>query len=304
VIPLALAIVGSSVVGVAVEHRLGPAALRSAELLLRIVLWVVLPVVAFVNLNALELDAKVGAGIGYAWFAVLTCMALAYGIGRIALRLARPEIGALMLAVGLSNTGYLGIPLTAALFGLDDVPHAIAYDVLVNAMISVTIGFSIGAAFGTVGSGARERIASFVVRNPPLWASIAAFLVPHAIAPEWVVDASQVLVLAIVPIGFYAVGVTLAATAEDGATAFPPPIDAPIATAVAIKLLMAPAIVLALSALLLHVPGVYVSQAAMASGITGLAIANAFGLDRSLIAATIAWTTMLVLAAGLVVALV
>ena len=44
------------------------------------------------------------------------------------------------------------------------------------------------------------------------------------------------LVFAILPIGFFAVGVTLAAEAEEGAARFPPPLDAPVGAAVALKL--------------------------------------------------------------------
>ena len=208
-----------------------------------------------------------------------------------------------MISSAFANTGYLGLPFTAALFGLDDLPNAIAYDSLVTALSFVTVGFSVAAAFGTVAAHPRERAIAFLVRNPPLWATAAAFVAPHALAPGWLVDVSQAVVLAIVPLGFFAVGVTLAAVAEEGVAPFPPPLTPPVATGVAIKPLAAPAIVLALSTLVLKVPDPYVSQAAMASGINGLAVAHEYGLDRQIVAALIAWTTAIVLVWGLVVAL-
>ena len=302
-IPLAAAIVASVAVGVRAERRFGDAARSATERLLRFVLWIVLPVVAFINLNALDLDVKVGAGIAYAWLALGCCVGIAYGAGRFLLRLPRPSTGALMLSASIGNTGYLGLPLAAALLGLDALPDAIAYDLLVSALGTVTIGFSVAAAFGTVGARPRDRAIAFVVRNPPLWATAAAFVAPHALAPDWVVDASRGLVIAMVPVGFFALGVILATVAEEGVAAFPPPLTAATAVGTTIKLLVAPAIVLTLSALVLDVPDAYVSQAAMASGINGLAVAQEFGLDRGLVAALIAWTTAITLVWGLVVAL-
>jgi malate permease and related proteins len=304
VIPLAATIVASVAVGVVAERRAGAPAQRSAALMLRFVLWIVLPVVGFVNLNTLELTTEVGAGIGYAWVAGLTSMTLGAAIGALVLKLPRVSTGALMLCGGIGNTGYLGVPVTAALFGSDDIANAITYDILVNAMLSVTVGFAIGAAFGTAAEGVRARIVAFFARNPPLWAAVAAFVAPHALVPDWTVDATHTIVFAIVPIGFYAVGVSLAAAAEAGVAPFPPPLNPPVATGIALKLLVPPAIVAALSLSVHDAPDVYVSQAAMATGLTALAISQEFGLDRGLVAAVVAWTTTLVLIAGLVVTLV
>ncbi|MET0971890.1 MAG: AEC family transporter [Thermoleophilaceae bacterium] len=299
-IVLAAALVASAMIGVGAEWRAGAGARRSAEVLLRIVLWVVLPFVGFVNINALELTAEVGAGLGFAWVAALATVGLAYLLGSRVLHLSRAATGGLMLVAGIANTGYLGVPFTAALFGSDHIPDAITYDVLVNAILSVTVGFAIGAGFGTAAEGVRERMIVFFVRNPPLWATVLAFVAPHALAPEWMLDATHVVVLAVVPIGFYAVGVSLASEAEEGAAVFPPPLSAPVVSGVVLKLLVPPAIVLALSTAIIDIPDVYVTQAAMATGLTSLAIAHEFGLDRALVAAVIAWTTTLVLVAGLV----
>jgi predicted permease len=78
--------------------------------------------------------------------------------------------------------------------------------------------FAVGAAFGaSAAEGVRERTLAFVTRNPPLLALVAAVLAPEALAPDALVDASRTLVFALVPLGFFAVGVTLAAEADDGA---------------------------------------------------------------------------------------
>jgi predicted permease len=143
----------------------------------------------------------------------------------------------------------------------------------------------------------------FFTRNPALWATVAGLLAPSVLAPEWAVDASRVLVFAILPIGFFAVGVTLAREAAEGAAKFPPPLSAPVAVGVALKLALVPGVLLGLSALIADVPDTYPVQAAMATGINTILIADEYGLDRGLTAAVIAWTTAIVVAVGLVVAL-
>ena len=301
---LAAVIAVATAVGFRVEHKLGERAERAARRVTQLMLWVLLPPVAFLNIAALELTAKVGAGIAFGYAAVLLTATIAYGVGTYVLHLSRPAVGALVLVSAFANTGYLGLPFSAALFGLDDLPNAVAYDTLVTAAGILTIGFSIGAAFGTVADRPRERVTAFFARNPPLFACALGFVAPAALARGWAVDASQIVVFAILPLGFFVVGVTLAAEADEGAIRFPPPLTPAVGLALALKLLVAPAIVLALSQLVLTVPDPYLVQAAMASAINAIVIAHEYGLDRGLAAAAIAWSTAIVVAGGLAVALV
>jgi predicted permease len=224
-------------------------------------------------------------------------------VGTRLLHLSRPAVGALMCVVAFGNTGYLGIPFTGALFGLDQIPNAVAYDTLVSAVALVTIGFSIGAAFGTVGERPSDRVKAFFLRNPPLWAAVAGLLAPEALAPDWAVEASQVGVIAILPVGFFAIGVTLGAEREQGRVRFPPRLTRDVVAALVLKLVVAPLVVIALAAAWIDVPDAYLSQAAMASGLTNLVIAHNYGLDRRLTAAAIAWSTAIVAVAGLAAAL-
>jgi malate permease and related proteins len=303
VILLAAVIGAATAVGVGARGRYQEGAERLAGRAMSAVLWVLLPPIAFFNIADLELTPQVGAGIGFAYAAQAVTLAAAFALGTYVLRLGRPSVGALMCSAALANTGFLGLPLTAALLGFDQLGSAIVYDTLVSAVTLVTVGFSIAAAFGTVGGRPRERARAFVTRNPPLWAAVAGFLAPAALAPAWAVDASRLAVFAVIPLGFFAVGVTLAAEAARAGSSFPPPLDGPVVCAIALKLLLPPAVVLALSQAVLEVPLTYVSQAAMASAVNNIVVANEYGLDRGLAAAAIFWTTALVVLAGLVVAL-
>jgi len=304
VIPIAAVIGAATAIGVGAEHRWSDAAERVARRLMSLVLWVVLPIAAFFNLAALQFDAGIGIGLVFAYVAVAVTLAAAYGIGTYVLRLPRPAVGALMCVAVFGNTGYLGLPFNAALFGFDHLGTAVVYDVLVSSTLLVTVGFSIGAGFGTIASRRRDRVKVFFTRNPPLWATVAGLLAPEALAPDVLVDASRLLVFAILPIGFFAVGVTLAREAEEGAAKFPPPLSAAVLTGIALKLALVPGVLLGLSLPIADVPDTYFVQAAMATGINTILIADEYGLDRGLAAAVIAWTTAIVVAVGLVVALV
>ena len=304
-IPIALTIAAATAVGFGVEHRWGEErSRRAAKLVIRFMLWVMLPPVVFVNLARLDPSAGVAAGIGFGFAALGTALALAYVIGTRVLHLPRPSVGALMLASGFANTGYLGLPLTAALFGSDEIANAIVYDLFITTLAIFTIGFSIGAAFGTVATHTRERVRVFFSRNPALWACAAGLLAPASLAPDWAFDASHVVVYGLLPLGFFVVGVTLANEAEEGVLRFPPPVTPPVAVALGLKLLVVPAVVLVLSELIIDVPDSFPVQAAMASAINSIVIGHEYGLDSGLIASAIAWSTAIVVAAGLIAALV
>jgi predicted permease len=304
VIPIAAVIVAATAIGVGAEHRWAEGASRTAGRLMSLVLWVVLPIAAFFNLAALHFDAGVGAGLAFAYVAVAVTLFVAYAVGTWMLDLPRPWVGALMCVSVFGNTGYLGLPFNAALFGFDHIGTAVVYDVLVSSSLLVTVGFSIGAGFGTVATRARDRVKAFFARNPPLWATAAGLAAPASLAPGWAVGASRILVFAILPIGFFAVGVTLSREAEAGAAKFPPPLDAPTLAGIVLKLLLVPGVLIGLAALFAtDVPDTYPVQAAMCTGVNTILIADEYGLNRGLTAAVIAWTTTIVVTVGLVAAL-
>lgn len=304
-IPITLTIAAATAVGFGVEHRFGE--LRSqaaADRVMQLMLWILLPPIVFLNIADLHLTAGVGFGLIFGWVGMGAAMLAAYAIGTWLLRLPRMAVGTMMLGAGLGNSGYLGLPFTAALFGFDDVGDAIAFDVLVSGGGLLTLGFGIGAAFGTIAEAPRDRFVSFFTRNPALIAGVLAVLAPASLSPDWAVDASRIAVFAMLPLGFFVVGVTLASEAEEGAVKFPPPLTVPVMVTMALKLLLFPAVVFGLSLLFIDTPDPYISQAAMACGINTVLIAHVYGMDRSLAASAVAWSTAVVVAAGLLVALV
>ena len=301
---IALVIAAAVSVGALAERRFGDGARRAASRSLEILIYGLIPVVTFFTVSHVKLTTGVGAGIGFAYAELAVVTSIAFVVGSRSLGLPRPSTGALMTCAGVVNTGYLGVPLVAALIGGSTaVGQAITYDVAVSAPMLLLVGFGIGAAFGTrAGTTRRERLRAFAVRNPALAAFALALIAPAWATPTWAQHATASLVLLMAPLGFFALGVNLMHEQQAGVRVFPPPITPAVATALGLRLLIAPALMLTLSALIVRVPDAFLIQAAMACGINGLSVGHVFGLDVRLSAAAIGWSTVLVLTAACVIA--
>jgi malate permease and related proteins len=263
-------------------------------------LYVLIPPLIFFNLAASEIDVEHGAGLGLGLLAVSLAAFLAWWLASRVLGLAPHRTGAVVAAVLCMNTGYLGYPLTVALLGRDELSTAVLYDVLVSGPSLLLGAFAVGAAFGTrAGEGPRERVRAFFTRNPPLYAAIAGLLAPQALAPDALVDVSQAIIVAILPIGFFAVGATLAENAEHGELPMPPKLTRPVTLALVVRLAVAPALLILLAAPLVELPAAYLLLAAMPTGLNSMVVAHAYGLDMEITAEAVTWSTAIVVAAAL-----
>lgn len=290
VIPL---IVVAIAIGVAAELRFRERAERFCDRLLTFNLYFLLPPVAFFNVVGLEFTVDVGAGLVLGYVATGLVGIAAYLIGRTR-GWSRPVIGTVIVCAAAGNSGYLGYPLTSILLGPEALPQAVAYDVLVTIPVLIVGCFAVGAAFGVeAGEGARARVRAFFLRNPMLPAFVLAMIAPDELAPHLAVTLSRDLVFALLPFGFFAVGVYLAATSP-GRFSLPRP-DLRIGAATALKCVAIPALLVLLALPLIDLPAPYLLQSAMPCGLNTLIVANAYGLDRRLAAGAIAWSTALVL---------
>ena len=274
------------------ELRWRERAARVSRALLVGSLYTVLPFVVFFNLARAEVDADIGFGILLVYAALGLTAALALAASRV-LRLDRPLTGSLLNSTIVANNGYLGYPLCAALLGFDSLGEAVIYDVLVASPVLFLGAFGIGAAFGTrAGETAGERLRAFLTRNPPLLAAAAALLAPDSLAPDALVDASRIAVIALLPLGFFVVGSALAEEGiEEGSARAVIAPGPDVATAVALRLLVAPALLLLLALPLIDLPGTYLLIMAMPCGINTVVAAHVYGLDVRLSARSVAWST-------------
>jgi len=300
VIAIIAAIAASVAGGLAVERRFGEErARRFASGVLTAIFWVLMPFVTFFSLARLHVTAGVGAGIALGYVTLAIVGVAAWAIGTRVLRLPRPSVGALIVVVVVVNTGYLGLPLVTALLGRDDLPAAIAYDSLVSGPMFYITGLAIGAAFGSAAGATRaERLRTYLLRNPPLLAAIAGLLAPDSLAPDIAIDVVHVVIYVLLVAGFVALGINLAIEAEGGFLRLP--LTPPVAVAVVLRCLVAPGLLLALSAIIIDVPDAYLVLSAMPAGVNSLVVAHNYGLDLGLTSSALAWTTGLVIAGATV----
>ena len=295
----AIAISGTA--GIAAERRWPSRAVGWARRALVISLYTLVPFVVFFNVARTHIDTNAGAGLVIGWVAILLAAGLAWIVGSRLLGLGRPATGSLIVGTLVPNSGYLGYPLVASLLGFHALGKAVVYDIAVPAPSLLLLGFATGAAFGTkTGEGPRKRLVAFFTRNPPLYAAIAGLLVPDSFAPNTLVDISRGMVIALLPIGFFAVGAVLAEEVEEKHVDVSSPLDPPVAAAILLRLMIAPGLLLLLSLPFIDLPGPYLLIAAMPCGINTLLVAYVYGLDSRLAAQAIAWTTAIAVVAALI----
>jgi predicted permease len=292
--------VAGAAVGVESERRRPREAVALARRLLLVMLYVLVPPVIFFNLAASSISVDNAVGIGIALVNMALVGVAVWFVAAKLLRLSPPQTGAVICAAIVANTTYLGYPLTVALLGRDHLSTGVLFDVLVGGPTLMFGAFGVGAAFGTkAGEGMGARARTFFTRNPPLYAAVLGLLAPSALAPQVLVDASQILAVAILPLGFFAVGATLAEGAEQGELPLPPPVTAPVAVATLGRLALAPALLMLLAAPFIELPSAYRLMSAMPTGINALVVSHAYGLDNRIVAETITWSTALVIVAAL-----
>jgi predicted permease len=304
IVYIALAVLVATSLGVFVRHRWGERAERATARGMDILAWVILPPLVYLVVAHLKIDAGVGLGIGMA-YAILSIVGLAaYFVAKRVLVLDRPSIGATINACVTANTGYLGVPLVAALIGHYAISSAVAYDAAINATVFTAVAFAVGAAFGVkAGKGMAERARTFVVRNPVLYAAVLGLIVPDSLAPQALADIAKTAFSLILPIAFFLLGVYLTGEREDGTLDFPPRLSRPIVLIIALRLIVAPALMLAGSRLI-DIPDAYLLEAAMPTAIISVVAAHLYGLNLRLAAAAVAWTTTIVVIVTLAAAVI
>lgn len=293
---IVLTVIVAVAAGTAVERRDNALAHRARTVVLQAMLWLLVPFVVYVNLARAHISVDTGIAIAVADAAIAVAGVLAWRIARGPLALPRPVTGAAIVSTLQANSAYLGLPLCAALFSEAELAQAVAYDALTGIPMLVIGSFTVGALFGTEGdAGLRARM-RVLLRNPVLAAVLAGLLVPEAWAPEALVTPSHVAIYALLPLGFFVVGVTLGDEAKDGTLAVPPPLTPPVAVVVVLRMAFTPAVLALLGLLVLDVPAPFYVLAAMPVGVNTIVVCHATGLDLRLPSAAIAWSTALALA--------
>jgi len=293
-------IILATLVGIYAERRWPDQAGSGSRRSLMVLLYGVMPPIIFFNLAHAHFDS--GAGIGLV-LGMVTVSLVAFGGWVLAvpvLKLPRPIAGAVICCVITSNTGYLGYPMVLTLMGGSDLSQAVIYDVVVSGTALMLLAFGVGAAFGTrAGEGFKQRLKSFFLRNPLLYAAILGLLAPSWLAPDLLVDVSRVMVMLILPVGFFAVGAVLAEEERIGAIKLPPRIHKQVGGIIFLRLMVSPALLFVLSMPFSGIPRSFYLMAAMPSGLNAMIVGHNYGLDLRTTAEAVVYTTGIVVVGAL-----
>jgi predicted permease len=293
---IVLTVIVATAVGLAAERRDNPRAHAAHQAILQLMLWVLVPFVAYVNIARAHLSLDATLSIAIAAAAIVVAGSVMWRLARGPPALPNAETGASIVTTIQANTAYFGLPLIAALFSHAELSQAVVYDGLVSLPLFVIGSYGVGARLGHAREGGmREQLKTGLLRNPVLWAVLAALLVPEAWAPEALVTPSHLAVYALLPLGFFVVGVTLGDEAKDGTLGIPPPLTPPIAAIVLLRMAFVPLVLLVVGLLLIDVPAPFYLMAAMPVGVNTVLVGHATGLDLRLISSAIAWTTVIAL---------
>ncbi len=224
--------------------------------------------------------------------AIVASMAVGFGVYALLARfvhIPRPVFGVMIFAAAFGNVIVLGLPVIVELLGPEQAYVSILYDQLAATPILLTIGVFIAARYG---SGKSVSLASSLKRVgmlPPLW-GVAAGIAVHLAGitvPQFVMDATALMGGVVVPVMIFMVGLAL-----DFQDLRRLPIAIP---AIAIKLLVAPVLVLGIGSWF-GLTGSSLKAVAIAGAmpvmVTSLVLADEFNLDVPLTALCIAISTV------------
>lgn len=273
--------------GVALQRlRLFPD--NAAETLNRVVLYVCLPAAVLRYSPRLVLDASVLAIAAVPWLLLLATVLLV-GLATRVGKFRRDEHAVLLLCVALGNTSFLGYPLISALVGEDALPYAVVYDQFGAFLILSTFGLFVLAHYGGDKEPSARDMAGRILRFPPLLALLFGISLMPAEPPAAIAGLLQRLSDALLPLAMLAIGLSIRFT-------LPRDELKPLAVGLALKLLVMPAIALALlpvfgfDALKGHT---VVLESAMPPMITAGALAISHKLAPTLAAAMVGYGILL-----------
>lgn len=287
--------------GAALQAARAPTRLR--DLLWIAFFWTFSPVLVFVTFLTVDLDQGLGRALAAAILASWLVGLAGYVYAR-AVAAARDERGALTLAAGFGNTGFVGFPLAQLAYGSDGLALAVLYDRLSWFVPASSISTTIARLHGrrTLEVSPRRRLRTLLA-NPPLHAFWLALVLRAAGVDVPGTDVARAAAGAVIgPYGFLLLGLSL--TLER----VPQPVEQlrRAAGAVAIRFAGGPLALLATDALLgARVPAVFYLLSAMPSAFHLLVLARVYEvrpalMNRIVVGTTIPAVALVVLVTGIV----
>jgi predicted permease len=238
-----------------------------------------LPALTLTYVHGLKLDSSLilpalmawvmfGIGCGFFWQA-----------GRM-LGLSRATTGGLMLTGGLANTSFIGLPMIETFYGPQFLGVGILIDQIGSYFVLSTLGILVASLYSSGKSIDAKAVARKIALFVPFQAFVLALLLMPFDYPTWLDDLFKRLGATLVPIALVSVGYQLQLSHVRGKAYA-------LATGLAFKLVLAPALILLLFAGVLRAKGqvlnVTVFEAAMGPMIGASIVAIDHELDPPLL---------------------
>ena len=274
---------------------------------LRDVLWIAFfwtfsPVLVFVTFLTVDLDQGLGRALAAAILASWLVGLAGYAYAR-AVATARDELGALTLAAGFGNTGFVGFPLAQLAYGADGLALAVLYDRLSWLVPAASVSTTIARIHGrrTLEVSPRRRLRTLLA-NPPLHAFWLALVLRASGVDVPGTDVARDLAGAVIgPYGFLLLGLSLTLERLEPVERLRRALGA-----VAIRFAGGPLALLATDALLgARVPAVFYLLSAMPSAFHLLVLARVYEvrpalMNRIVVGTTIPAVALVVVVTGIV----
>lgn len=266
------------VLGVVIGRRRSTPA-SAVEVLDWFVIRVSLPALIFDRMRDLEIGAEALVPVAMAWVSG-ALVALVVMIVARRNRWDRGVTGSVLLCATLGNTSFLGFPATTALLGADHLPAAIVFDQLGSFLALATWGTYVSVRFGQGEVATPASVAIRVATFPPFCALCLAGALNFVQVPAGILnpvgDAAAMIGATVTPLAIVAVGMRVHVPSVTSIQ--------PTAVGIILKMVFAPAVVLAL-AWLAAADGIAwdasVLQAAAPPMVTASVVAYESGLDAS-----------------------
>ncbi len=163
--PLGLTLGIFLLIGVGVvARRLGLLRFEDRVALNNIIIFICLPALIFTAAREAPLEASLLWVSAISLGISLVTLSIGYGIARLA-HFQGPLLGAFLLASGVGNTGYLGYPLTQALFGREHLVKAVFFDIFGTVIILFTVGIYFANKYGRSSDNAPRQAMIYAAPN-------------------------------------------------------------------------------------------------------------------------------------------
>lgn len=250
----------------------------------------IFPAVIFLSVPKLDLSGGIYFAILSPWLCVLIAAAGVLTLSRL-MRWPREIEGALLILCALGNTGFLGMPMIKSLFGLEHLAIAAVYDQL-GTFIAVTTYAGVIVAIYGGGNGVKiTTIIKNILLFPPFIAlTIALLLQRDTLAP--IEPILELMAMTLIPLTMLSIGMQFSFRVDQVHIA-------PLATGLAIKMLMLPLLIGLLGHMLsISTPVLQVSvfQSATPPMVTGAVLLASHNIAPKFTASVLGFGTLLALA--------